>query len=854
METLAFLADELRDGRREPTGDLGQLLRDAELISVAHAQTTRIAERQAGWRAAIGDRYLGSVTAWGPLEVASEWLDQFAATFGGGQLPAALREKLLAPERAWPDFAGLETAAERYLEAVGVVADGFEPAAGEQLRAVAEAQSSEEIIEQVEKLAADIDRLPGWCDYAAARERIRDAGWQRFLASLAARSVPAEQVVGAFERAWWHQRLERVHERLPSLRDFRGREHGRLIDEFRELDRRCIATAVDRILAASNASRSAPVALDGSEVGILKREHGKKRRHMPVRKLLARLPVLLPELKPCLMMSPLSVSHYLSPDHHFDLVIFDEASQVPPWDAINCIYRGTQLVVAGDNKQLPPTAFFRLADPDANTYDEESDAAEEVMESVLDAAEAILPAETLRWHYRSRHEHLIAFSNHHIYSNKLVTFPAPVLESPTLGVHLIHVPNGLYDRGRSGTNRIEAARVAARVIEHLQATPERSLGVVAFSISQADAITDALDLQRAAHPELEHHFAGDRLDAAFVKNLESVQGDERDVMIFSVGYGRDQQGNFHHNFGPLTKDGGHRRLNVAITRAREQVDVISSVLAADFALSELAMPGAKLLRDYLAFAERGPEALREELDSIGGDFESPFEESVADAIRALGYQPIPQIGVGGFRIDLGVVNPTAPGEFALGIECDGATYHSTPTARDRDRLRQQVLEDLGWRITRIWSRDWVRDRPAELTRLRANIETAIREGQPARRRRTTPVSEPAPERQRDTIEVHDITSVEAAESLPWVTAYQRCELPALPSTIEFHDPALRPRLVGRLQALIDVESPIAVGYAISRLAEAAGIARRGNRVMDAGLRAISEAARQGILERRGDFL
>jgi len=758
VETLAFLADELRDGRREPTGDLGQLLRDAELISVAHAQTTRIAERQAGWRAAIGDRYLGSVTAWGPLEVASEWLHQFAATFGGGQLPAALREKLLALEWAWPDFAGLETAAERYLEAVGVVADGFEPAAGEQLRAVAEAQSSEEIIEQVEKLAADIDRLPGWCDYAAARERIRDAGWQRFLASLAARSVPAEQVVGAFERAWWHQRLERVHERLPSLRDFRGREHGRLIDEFRELDRRCIATAVDRILAASNASRSAPVALDGSEVGILKREHGKKRRHMPVRKLLARLPVLLPELKPCLMMSPLSVSHYLSPDHHFDLVIFDEASQVPPWDAINCIYRGTQLVVAGDNKQLPPTAFFRLADPDANTYDEESDAAEEVMESVLDAAEAILPAETLRWHYRSRHEHLIAFSNHHIYSNKLVTFPAPVLESPTLGVHLIHVPNGLYDRGRSGTNRIEAARVAARVIEHLQATPERSLGVVAFSISQADAITDALDLQRAAHPELEHHFAGDRLDAAFVKNLESVQGDERDVMIFSVGYGRDQQGNFHHNFGPLTKDGGHRRLNVAITRAREQVDVISSVLAADFALSELAMPGAKLLRDYLAFAERGPEALREELDSIGGDFESPFEESVADAIRALGYQPIPQIGVGGFRIDLGVVNPTAPGEFALGIECDGATYHSTPTARDRDRLRQQVLEDLGWRITRIWSRDWVRDRPAELTRLRANIETAIREGQPARRRRTTPVSEPAPERQRDTIEVHDITA------------------------------------------------------------------------------------------------
>jgi hypothetical protein len=556
------------------------------------------------------------------------------------------------------------------------------------------------------------------------------------------------------------------------------------------------------------------------------------------------------------MMSPLTVSHYLSPDHHFDLAVFDEASQITPWDAINCIYRADQLIVAGDPKQLPPTPFFQLADPESYELDEDEDSVEEVMESILDASETLLPSESLRWHYRSRHEHLISFSNHHFYRNKLVTFPAPALESDRLGVRLLHVDDGVYDRARSRTNRAEAVRVAQRVIEHLRETPRRSIGVVAFSVSQADAILDELDRLRKANPDLEHHFGGDRLENVFVKNLESVQGDERDVMIFSIGYAFDEHGKFHMGFGPLNKDGGHRRLNVAVTRAREQVDVVASVRASDFRLSETAKPGARLLQEYLRFADEGPSALRSEVESMGGDYESPFEEAVAEAVGDLGYTAIPQVGVGGFRIDLGVVDPKAPGRFTLGIECDGATYHSTPTARDRDRRRQEVLERLGRRIHRIWSWDWVRERSSEVERLQQAIEGAIEVGH-AETPPTAAEAEVEPiedEREREPLTVHEIRSAKDAVELPWVVTYERATLTSDHSRHEFHESANQPRLVKALEELVRVEAPLHCDYAIERMAEAQGISRRGSRVTAAGKQAIGLALRRGLIEQRGDFL
>lgn len=855
MQRVADVVSTLRSGRKSSSGRLSEIRHDAELISVAHAQVARIDQRRGAWIELLGVVYRGPDTVWAELESSVAWLAEFFDALAG-DLPRELRDKLTAETTTWPDFESLAQAANDYEAAIERIAADFESGRAAEIRATASAQSSQEIVCLIDALASSVDQLHQWTDFQAARQHIESAAWGSFLATLRARTVPSAEVVSAFELSWWHRRLDRLYEEQPELGEFRGRSHERLIDAFRELDRQHLAAAVDRIIAVCNADRPTPVAVEGSEVGILKREHGKKRRHMPVRVLLSRLPTLLPGLKPCLMMSPLAVSHYLSPDHHFDMVIFDEASQVPPWDAINCIYRGAQLIIAGDSKQLPPTPFFKLADPEGDSYDDEGDLGEEVMESILDASEAILPSETLRWHYRSRHEHLIAFSNHHIYNNKLVTFPAPVLESAELGVHLVHVPDGVYDRGRSSANRIEARRVAERVIEHVEDRPDRSLGVVAFSVAQADAIIDELDLLRAGHPELEQYFAGDRLQNIFVKNLESVQGDERDVMIFSVGYGYDVHHKFYQAFGPLNRDGGHRRLNVAVTRAREQVDVVTSVLARDFDLAESAAPGARLLREYLEFAEKGPEALRTEIESMGGDYESPFEESVADAVRGLGYQPIPQVGVGGFRIDLGVVDPTARGRFALGIECDGATYHSTPTARDRDRLRQQVLEDLGWRIHRIWSWDWVRDRGNQIARLKGCIEASINgTGSRKTAQPSHPVSQPEDiTRKRETLTVHEIDSSLSAKDLPWVEEYARCGLYSPGVRYEFHEPANLYYLEAVLQRLVEGEAPVEIGYAIKRLAEAQGITRRGNRVTDAGNKAIRRVEARGGVEVRGQFL
>lgn len=619
----------------------------------------------------------------------------------------------------------------------------------------------------------------------------------------------------------------------------------------------------------------------GSEVDLLLTEAKKKRKHMPVRTLLQRLPTLLLKLKPCLMMSPLTVSNFLTADHAFDLVVFDEASQVPPWDAVNCIYRGRQLVVAGDDKQLPPTAFFQRSDLGEEGYDEDSEGAEEVMDSILDSCAALLDFHSLRWHYRSRHEHLISFSNHHFYSNQLVTFPSPEQVSPLLGVLLTYVPEGVYDRGRSKTNRIEARKAVERLTEYLLDGTGRSVGLIAFSSAQQDAIMDELEKERRARPELEALLVGDRLDAVFVKNLESVQGDERDVILFSVGYGKDAGGRFTLQLGPLNSEGGHRRLNVAVTRARQQVEVVTSVLAHDFAVTELTPPGVRRLRDYLEFAERGPAALKSEIGEMGGDFESPFEEAVAETIRGLGYDAVPQVGVGGFRIDLGVVDPAAQGRFVLGVECDGATYHSTPTARDRDRLREEVLRNLGWSIHRIWSWDWVRDRRREVERLdeairdaaaesarrRARLEETLRRseadgarsaelaGRDEEARSEVAASEAggmdavaeAPqsaleghsastdvrERGRRERPVYDLSTRDGATGLSWVATYRRADLPPQGSSYEFHESVNRRVQAQLVRTLLRVEGPVSTSYVVHRIAEAWGIQRAGHRVVAA---------------------
>lgn len=382
---------------------------------------------------------------------------------------------------------------------------------------------------------------------------------------------------------------------------------------------------------------------------------------MPIRNLLQRIPHILFRLKPCLLISPISVSQFLGPELRFDMVLFDEASQIVPEDAIGSIYRGKTIVVAGDDQQLPPTTFFQKGMIEDYDWDEISDKESEVFDSILDEFHGIgLPVKTLRWHYRSKHEGLISFSNHRFYEDTLITFPSAVARHETLGVKLVYVADGIYDRGGRRDNLREAKVVSDLVFEQLKLYPKKTLGVVTFSMAQMEAVDEAILLRRKEQPEYERFFKEDRLEGFFVKNLENVQGDERDVMIFSVGYGRDQQGQMSMNFGPLNKPGGERRLNVAVTRAREKVILVTSIKASDIDLNATSAEGVVTLCHYLDYAERGPDALKLTHPQTS-EFESPLEEDVAGEIRRMGYNVIPQVGCSGNRIDIGVIDPTDPG-------------------------------------------------------------------------------------------------------------------------------------------------------------------------------------------------
>lgn len=463
--------------------------------------------------------------------------------------------------------------------------------------------------------------------------------------------------------------------------------------------------------------------MKSSQLSILIRENEKKKRHMPLRKLFSNISDLLLSLKPCILMSPLSVCEFLNPlNIQFDLVIFDEASQICPEDAIAPMIRGKNIIMAGDSKQMPPTNFFKSTVFNDDDYDnEEFDEEDYEYESILGLCSDLLPQKTLKWHYRSKHESLIAFSNKNFYSNSLNTFPSAENISASLGVKWEYVEDGYFDRSGSKTNLKEAERVAQMIIEHYKQT-NSSLGVIAFSQSQMEAIESKLEALLKITPELESLIYNDSAEEPFfIKNLENVQGDERDVIFLSVGYAKDKNGVLYHNFGPLNRAGGERRLNVAITRAKEKLVVISSMKDSEINLSKTQSTGVKLLKNYLEYARTGeiPESL---YVSSNLQFDSPLEKDIYESIVSLGYDVKTQVGTSGYKIDLGVVHPNYPGRFLVGIECDGASYHSSKTARDRDRLRQQVLEGLGWNIYRIWSQDWFKNKSREIQKVKIKLE------------------------------------------------------------------------------------------------------------------------------------
>lgn len=683
------------------------------------------------------------------------------------------------------------------------------------------------------ELESDAAGQAEWFRYVSVRKQFARLGLDQTVSACLEQKLPTEDVPAALEKALLRGWANHIMASDSRITPQTTAERQALIDRYRSLDKELIHSAHSRIIHAVNSRR--PQFLGMGEQGVIQREGMKKRRHIPVRDLLAKTKSTALTLKPCFMMSPLAVSQYLPADIRFDVVIFDEASQVTPSDAINCVYRGNALILAGDDKQLPPTSFFEKMD-EGEMEQEESDVND--FQSILELAKASgsLRSLPLRWHYRSTDDALINYSNYKFYEGKLIVFPGPGSESGEAAVSF-HRVEGVYRRGATADNPIEAAAVAARVLDHYTRTPEQTLGVVTFSVAQASAVQDAIDKAREIRRDLDQHFdKAERLHAFFVKSLESVQGDERDKIIFSIGYGPDENGKTTANFGVLNRDKGWRRLNVAITRARKKVEVVSSIGAGD--LPPSSNENVEYLRSYLDYAERGMPALAINLGSSNQSPDSPFEESVLGVLTQWGYAVEPQVGSAGYRIDIGVRHPLHPGLFLLGIECDGYQYHSAPAARDRDRLREAVLRGLGWNLHRIWGTAWYRDRDGEESRLQRALERAL-----------SSTGETTADERRAAVAL-GFENVELVGRPGWAREYVEAAVPRLPRWIDVSEPGAGFDMAEGVLRVVESEGPVHIEVLYQRLRDAWSIGRIGVKIREN----IESAIRHSGVSRNGDFL
>lgn len=710
------------------------------------------------------------------------------------------------------------------------------------------------------QLPAAAGQLNAWCAWRRTRGEALDLGLSALVEAVEQHLIPSGGAAEAFELAyarWW---AETAAETEPAIRDFNLAEQTDAVERFRSLDEQFSqltrayirAELSSRIPEKEGKSRSVGLQALAAQIA-----HPKSRKRL--RELVADMGRELTTLTPCLLMSPLSVAQYLPADAAlFDLVIFDEASQIAPWDAVGAIARGRQLVVAGDPKQMPPTSFFEKTAA--------ADAADDGMvgedqESILDECiSASLPKRRLTWHYRSRNESLIAFSNHRYYDGDLITFPAPVVRDRAVSLSRVE---GVWARGKARTNQVEAKAMAEEAVRRLidpafvdEMGKALSLAIITLNAEQQKLVEDLLDKARQADPRLEPFFDDSAPEPVVVKNLETVQGDERDVILLGIGYGPETAGaqTMPMNFGPLNRAGGWRRLNVAITRARREMMVFASFPPGMIDLNRTSAEAVRDLRHFMEFAERGPRALGEAMAGSVGGFDSPFEQAVAGALRDRGWTVVPQIGVSRFRIDLGVVHPDSPGDYLCGVECDGASYHSAATARDRDKVRQAVLKGLGWSLVRIWSTDWWIDPQGALARLVAALEAELAqaresaEAKAAAAAGTASATPAAPER-----ELVPMPPAEPASAAGWIAVdgadFQLTDFNDLAgglSAEQFQDPSHTPVLREMIARVIANEAPVRDDALVERIARAHNIRRSGRLVRE---RVLTLARGQAHLEK-----
>lgn len=778
------------------------------------------AEVSAG-KAAIQEVFPGAACStsdpWTERRVAWEWLEKSRDAVESGLLPATFFDQPLEL-----DLAEVKTC----LLSLRRARDSF-ASARVKVEALGASLPHERLSDLRSLLNAAVSKqesITAWVAYLDLESKLAEIGIPS-LAAFSRQGAPTEQIVA---RSYFERALRRVYED-PSLRAFSLTTQETQLERFRELDRQLLLANRQRIRLKHR--QDLPKGHGGAGgLGAIQREATKRRRHQPIRKTMQTAWPAIQKIKPIFMMSPVSVAMYLPQDGpRFDVVIFDEASQVRPEEAIGAIARASQAIVVGDTKQMPPTNFFQnmMLGDDADG-DDGVPPATEGLESILDVVSARIPKgshcrKDLRWHYRSRHETLITPSNGLFYDWRLFIVPNPSPPDSELGLVYNHLPHAYYDRGNSRTNREEARAVADAIVQNLEVRPQESVMAVAFSAAQQQAIQDEVDLRLGHRPDLLAAYqARHPTEPIDVKNLENVQGDERDVVLISIGYGKNEQGYFAQTFGPLNQDGGGRRLNVLITRARKRCEVFTNLEPED--VKPDGNPGRYALRTFLAFARSGHMDVP---NKTGRDPMSVFEEQVMDALTRSGFECEPQVGVAGFFIDIGVRHPDQPHKFCLGIECDGAQYHSSKTARDRDRLRQAVLESRGWTIHRIWSTDWFTDPKGCLERTVAAIRKACERSEP------NEAPQQAPDPADIPLTVPAAVNAEQGPSLSRSLSFDPYEpvRPTFPIPWDYDMLCSSPSSVMLvMHEIVAGESPICLAEVIRRLREAARGGKAGSRI------------------------
>jgi very-short-patch-repair endonuclease len=574
-----------------------------------------------------------------------------------------------------------------------------------------------------------VNYIMSWSEYNFTKQKFTEQKFEQLADVIEAGTIKPNEAVFYARYIIYQNMAKEVIKRYPDLATFQRvsyenirRRISTISEAIKKLsEKRICHILVNKSIPYGNGTGRKK---DYTDLCLIMNEVSKKKRHVPIRQLISRARDALIAMKPCFMMSPLSVAQYLGPGLPFDLVVMDEASQLRLEDAIGAVARGKQLVVVGDPKQLPPSSFFQTDNIYTEVEEEEMTAAEDT-ESILDICQVNFETRRLKWHYRSAHESLIAFSNKEFYDNELIVFPSPYQGTNSLGMNYHFIDGAKYAKGK---NRIEAQRVAMAVVDHFKKSPQLSLGVATFNTEQRDLINDELERIQKENRWLETAIkeTEDTEEPFFVKNLETVQGDERSVIMISITYGPDiNTGIVNQRFGPINRDTGWRRLNVIATRAKQRIDLFTSMKGSDIKVHPGSSRGVIALRKYLDFAEKG--ILTDFGTVTGKEPDSDFEIAVMALLDRHGYKTVPQVGVAGFFIDIGVYNPYREKEFLCGIECDGATYHSTKSIKDRDVLRQQILKSKGWDIYRIWSTDWFKNRERERDRLLGHLEQLAEE-------------------------------------------------------------------------------------------------------------------------------